>query len=222
MTENIDYKQFLLETKYCDINDPEIINITKDITRKCNGDDICSAIQIFDWVRDRIKYSFDFWNIKASETLKKKSGMCANKANLQIAMLRSVGIPAGYMVLRINKDAIRAIATDELYEKSSDIIIHVYCCVMLNGNWIGADASVDRDLYDSAYIYIPGWDHVEWNGRDHIHLPDNYIVDVSGPFASIDEYMDMPHRFMTDEIVYRSNCFIDELRTKARIVIGEV
>ncbi len=222
MTENVSHREFLLETKYCDIYNPEIKSTAKSLTHKLKDDKVYSAIQIFDWVRNEVKYSFDYWDIKASETLEKMSGMCANKANLQIAMLRAIGIPAGYMILRIKKDALRVIATDELYDQSSDIIVHVYCCTMLNGNWVGADASVDRDLYDSAYVYVPGWDYVEWNGKDHIHLPDRYIVDVSGPFADIDEYMDMPHRFMTDDIVNRSNNHIIELRAKAKTLIGEV
>jgi transglutaminase-like putative cysteine protease len=221
MGDNLDYKEFLLETKFCDIYDPEIKKLTRDLIYPCK-DDVSSAIQIFNWVRDEVKYNFDFWNVKASETLQKMSGMCANKANLQIAMLRSIGIPAGYMVLRIKKETLRTIATDELYEKSSDIIVHVYCCIMLNGQWIGADASVDRELYEAAYVYVPDWDYVEWNGENHIHIPDNYIVDVSGPFANVDEYMDMPHRFMNDDIMVRSNNHIEELRTKVRFLIGRI
>ena len=216
------FQEFLTGTKYCDISDPIIQLIAKELVLPCNGDDILSAIQIFNWVRDEVKYNFDFWNVKASETLMKMSGMCANKANLQIAMLRSVGIPAGYMVLRIKKEALRAIAIDELYEKSLDIIVHIYCCAMLNDDWIGADATVDRELYEAAFVDIPDWDYVKWNGFKHLHISDNYITDVSGPHASIDEYMDIPHRFMTDNIINKANNYIEELRAKVRFLVGEI
>lgn len=215
-------REFLLETKYCDIYNQEIVELTRELIHQCKGDNTCSAIQIFNWVRNTIKYNFDFWNIKASETLKKLSGMCANKANLQIALLRSAGIPAGYMVLRIKKEALRAIAIDELYDKSSDAIIHVYCCVLLNGEWIGADASVDKELYESAYTDVPDWHYLDWNGKDHLHIHDNYILDATGPYPNIDEYMDMPHRFMNDDIMCRSNNYIDELRAKVRYLVGRI
>ena len=99
------FQEFIAGTKYCDIDNPILRLITRELVSPCKGDDTLSAIQIFNWVRDEVKYYFDFWNVKASDTLMKMSGMCANKANLQIAMLRSIGIPAGYMVLRIKKDA---------------------------------------------------------------------------------------------------------------------
>jgi transglutaminase-like putative cysteine protease len=218
---NIDkINDFLAETKYCDKDNPLIKYITNELVLPCRGNNICSSIQIFNWVRDEIKYSFDYWNVKASETLEKLSGMCANKANLQIAMLRSIGIPAGYMVLRINKKALKSIATDEIYDKSSDVIIHVYCCVLLNGEWIGADATVDRELYDAAYIDVPDWDFIEWDGSNHLHISENYINDVSGPFPNLDEYMDMPHRFMNDDIANRANEYIEGLRSRVRSLVG--
>ncbi len=213
-------EDFLKATKYCDKDNPLIQYVAKELVLQCRGNVICSAIQIFNFVRNEIKYSFDYWNVKASETLEKLSGMCANKANLQIALLRAVGIPAGYMVLRIRKEALKAIATEEIYEKSSNIIIHVYCCVMINGEWIGADATVDRELYEAAYADLPDWDYIEWNGATHIHISDNYITDVSGPFSNIDEYMDMPHRFLNDEIANRANEYIEEIRSKVKLPIA--
>jgi len=213
-------EDFLKGTKYCDKDNPLIQFVAKELVLPCRGNIICSAIQIFNFVRNEIKYSFDYWNVKASETLEKLSGMCANKANLQIALLRAIGIPAGYMVLRIKKEALKAIATDEIYEKSSNMIIHVYCCVLLNGEWVGADATVDRELYEAAYVDMPDWDYLEWNGLTHLHISDNYITDVSGPFSNIDEYMDMPHRFLNDDIANRANEYIEELRSKVRLPIA--
>ena len=100
------YREFLIGTKYCDVENVQIKRQTKQLLSSCDGDDVYSAVRIFDWVRDEVKYSFGYWNVKASETMRKMSGMCANKANLQIAMLRTAGIPAGYKVLRIRKEAI--------------------------------------------------------------------------------------------------------------------
>ena len=207
---NSTYREFLMGTKYCDVENTEIQ--TEKLLSSCDGSEVRSAVGIFDWVRDAVKYSFDFWNVKASETMQKMSGMCANKANLQIAMLRATGIPAGYRVLRIRKEAIRTIAYDEIYDKSSQTIIHIYCCVLLNGQWISADATVDRELYEAAYLKVRDWDYLSWDGRNHFRISSSYVVEDLGLRSNIDEFMDMPHRFLTDDIIKRANSFIERLR----------
>ena len=212
MNTNSIYREFLAKTKYCDIRSSEIKRQTALLLSSCNGDAARFAVCIFDWVRDEVKYSFDFWNVRASETMRKMSGMCANKANLQIAMLRAAGIPAGYGMLRIKKEAIWTIANDEMYDKSSEVIIHVYCCVLLNGRWISADATVDRQLYEAAYLGVPDWDYLNWDGQNHYRISSSYIVEDLGLRSSIDEYMDMPPRFLTDDIIKKANDHIEKLR----------
>ena len=55
------------------------------------------ANAIFEFVRDEIKYSFYTNSLKgASKTLSSRSGNCCDKANLIVAMCRSVGIYARY------------------------------------------------------------------------------------------------------------------------------
>jgi len=216
MNKNED--EFLTGTIYCDRDNPEIKDLTNQIIGCCGKDKVCEAIQIFNWVRDEVKYGFDFWNVKASETLQKMWGMCANKTNLQVAMLRAAGLPAGYVILRIKKEAIRTIANEEIYEKSADIIIHVYCCVLLNGEWVSADASVDREIYDAAYVEIPDWEYPDWDGSNHIQMSDRYIMDVSLPYANIDHFMDMPPRFLTQDILDRANEYIRKIRAKVRLI----
>ncbi len=210
------YCEFLLGTKYCDVGNAGIQEQTKLLLSSCD-DDVRSAMLIFDWVRDEVKYGFDFWNVKASETMRKMRGMCANKANLQIAMLRAAGIPAGYGLFRIRKEAIRTIANDEIYDNSSVAIIHVYCSVLLNGQWISADATVDRELYQAAYLRVPDWEYLSWDGREHFRISSSYIVEDLGLHSNIDEYMDMPPRFLTRNIIKRANSYVERLRAKVKI-----
>lgn len=222
MNRNMEYDKFLAETKYCDISNPAIQSKSKMLISSCKGDEVCFAIRIFNWVRDEVKYGFDFWNVKASETMKKMFGMCANKANLQIAMLRAVGIPAGYGILRIKKEALRTTANDEIYEKSADIIIHVYCCANLNGRWISADATVDKELYEVAYLEIPYWNYKDWDGKRHFRISDYYIVEDMGLHADIDIYMDIPPRFLDSGIIDRANRYITQLRRKVKAQVGNL
>ena len=210
MTRDTAYREFLIETKYCDVKNPDIQGKVKQILSSSGDSNI--AVRIFDWVRDEVKYSFDFWNVKASGTLWKMSGMCANKANLQIAMQRAAGIPAAYRTLRIKKEAIKTIANDEIYRESAEVIIHVYCCVLLNGEWISADATVDRELYEAAYLRVPDWEYLRWDGENDFRISSSYIVEDLGLHSNIDAYMDMPHRFLTEEVIKRANVYIEKLR----------
>ena len=209
------YQGFLVGTKYCYVENAEILRRTKALLSSRDGDDVRTAVCIFNWLRDEVKYSFDFWNVKASETLLKMSGMCANKANLQVAMLRAAGIPAGYGTLRIKREAIRTISNDEIYVKSSDSIIHVYCCVLLQKQWVSADATVDEELYDAAYLEVPDWEHLTWDGGSHLRISSSYILEDLGLRSNIDEYMDLPPRFLTDDVINRANAHIGRLRARA-------
>ncbi len=204
--------EYLTGTKYCDIENVEIKRRAEQIISSRDYSDVDSAVGIFNWVRDQVRYAFDFWNVKASETMRKMSGMCANKANLQVAMLRAVGIPAGYGIFRIKKEALRTVANEEIYARSSDVIIHVYCRVWLNGRWIGADATVDRELYEASYLKVPDWEYLSWDGRNNSQMSSSYVVEDLGLRANIDEYMDMPPRFLNEDIVGRANAHIERLR----------
>lgn len=206
------HPEFLSGTKYCNLESHEIQERALRLTL---SDDINTAIRIFNWVRDDVKYAFDYWSVKASETIQRMSGMCANKANLQISLLRAAGIPAGYGVLRIKKEALRTIADEEIFDKTSDVTIHVYCRVFLDDHWVSADATVDKELFDVAYIDVPGWEYRDWNGKDHFQMAQRYIVEDLGTLANIDEFMDITPRFLNDDILKRANKYIKKLRAKS-------
>ncbi len=58
--------------------------------------------------------------------------------------------------------------------------------------------------------------------QNHIQISDNYIMDVSVPYANIDDFMDMPHRFLTQDILDRANDYIEKLRKKTRSLVYNV
>ncbi len=56
---------------------------------------------IADFVRDRIPYHLDEWNVSAAEVLQKRRGMCAGKAILADELHRAVGIQDRFKVVKI-------------------------------------------------------------------------------------------------------------------------
>lgn len=95
---------------------------------------------IFRFVKE-LEYAYDDWYVKASDTLRKKVGMCSSKTNLLVSMARSVGIPARYRVFKVEAELM-------LFE------------------WItGQDEQIARQMGEPyqeqdhvlAEVYIDGW-----------------------------------------------------------------
>lgn len=116
------------------------------------------------FVARQVVYSFQDKSDRASDTLMKMEGMCTNKCTLQVAMLRSLGIPAGYCIVHIYKStphcacplqtfecsSIRVatavykdLVFEELYDLVSDVTVHVFCCVFIpeEGRFLRFDAT---------------------------------------------------------------------------------
>lgn len=88
---------FLAATPMCDSGTSTVRTLAEVVTRDA-GDTREAAVALFYWIRDRIEYTMGDWNWKASETLRLRKGTCSNKANLLVAMARSLGIPAGFHI----------------------------------------------------------------------------------------------------------------------------
>lgn len=108
-------------------------------------DTICKFVKEFD-------YAYDDWYVKASGTLQVKAGMCSGKTNLFVAMLRAVGIPARYRVLKVEaelmlfewitgQDEQIAQQMGEPYHEQDHVLTEVY----IDG-WKAFDTSRDTPL----------------------------------------------------------------------------
>jgi transglutaminase-like putative cysteine protease len=90
---------YLKCTPIIDWETPAIIDQTQAITRSLTRDTE-KARTLFEWVRDAIPHSWDIGTdvvtCAASEVLQQRTGLCYAKSHLLAAMLRCVGIPAGF------------------------------------------------------------------------------------------------------------------------------
>ena len=203
-------REYLSSTKVCDIENPDI-KMKSYLLTKNSYSEKQKAIDIFNFVRDEIKYRFDYSSTKASETLKKQYGNCFNKSNLQIALLRSCGIYAGYKVYIIKKEVFFPIVPKDIYELISQPTIHVSCVVFLDGRWIEADPTIDFELYNHIYRNMENWKYEEWNGEKDISLSKEYIIENQGIYSNIDLYLLNPPKFWNDKLLKRVNDFIEDL-----------
>lgn len=90
-----DFKKYLQTGGKSALNDA-IKKKAKSLTKGLDSP-LAKAIAIFRYVRDDVTYSFYSNSLKgATGTFKSKSGNCCDKANLIVAMCRSVGVHARY------------------------------------------------------------------------------------------------------------------------------
>ena len=202
-------KEYLSPTKVCDIESVDL-RMRSYILIKNTTDEREKAINIFNFVRDEIKYRFDFPYTKASETLKKKYGNCFNKSSLQISLLRNAGIYSGYKVYLIRKEVFKPIVPQDIYQLISDPTIHVSTVVYLNQKWVEADATIDYELHNAVFKKM-GWKYEKWDGENDITINSDFIIEQQGIYSSIDLYLLNPPRFWNEELLRRSNEYIEKL-----------
>jgi len=133
----LDLSSFLAEIWYIDWSHPVITQKAQQLFYKIYNP-VEKAKIAFEYVRDKIKHSFDTNHItiehiplSASEVYKYGYGICHTKANLLAALLRSQKIPAGfcYQHVTLNDN-----------DDSNGYILHCFNAVYLENQWIKLDA----------------------------------------------------------------------------------
>ncbi|MFC1944357.1 transglutaminase family protein [Chloroflexota bacterium] len=143
-------QDYLNPSKLCDFDRSSRIRARAlELTLDCrNREEIYRCL--FAFVKE-LPYSLDDWDVPASETLSRGWGMCSGKANLLVAMLRSLSIPARYRTFRIKaevglwKRIVEGEGMPALLGPAPPQQDHVDCEVWLGG-WIACDPSRDTPL----------------------------------------------------------------------------
>lgn len=194
-------KEYLQVTKYCDFDSPVIRTKSQEITKPLNTDK-GKSVALFNWVRDNIMYKFDYWNVKASETLEKGTGMCTNKSNLLIALLRCCQIPAGYGILKVNaKEYFGPIIIPMFKPKVSEESTHIYTNVFLNNKWVKCDPSTDIQLSQKTAYFNYTTELVVWDGEEDKLDPikPEYLLREIGPFHDVDHELEKTIKEFTSD-----------------------
>ncbi len=187
--EDAIYDRYCIETEYCDVSHPEVQALALELTAGLDST-VEQVRALFNWVRDEIKYVISHdWSLKASETLAVREGCCTNKANLLIALLRAVGIPAAYELLRVRgKFYLGPAWIPMLKDLCDDISAHVRVTVYLNGRWMKCDPTNDSVLSESVSHFNPTAGRAIFDGEnDALSFVDpDHVLGIMSPISDGD------------------------------------
>jgi transglutaminase-like putative cysteine protease len=150
---------YLASTELVDWRTPEIDSLAHELTADSISD-LEKASKLFEWVRDEIPHSGDarheLVTCRASDVLRHRTGLCFAKSHLLAALLRAVGVPAGFCYQRIccgshPTDRMMAHGLNGIYLQS----VGRWIRVDPRGNKPGVDAQFSVDRQQLAFPVRP-------------------------------------------------------------------
>lgn len=213
--------EYLKPTELCDCDNPEIREKANEIIADAKMPRE-AAVDIFYFVRDQILLAFDH-SAKASETLRSGIGYCATKTNLQVALLRSSGIPARYHQAVLMRNCLKGMIPAFGYNFTPEKLeYHSWCECCLSDKWIACETLFDRRLYDAAckksIISKEQIPTIDWDGESDLKIVVAWILEELGTFHSFDDIFrklqkeTFPPRIFTEHAFRISNRYTNQVR----------
>ena len=166
----------LAETAYCNHSHPAIQTLSDKFQREAE-DRVDLIEMIFLFVRDRIVFGGDHWQVTASETLAKGYGACFNKNLLMIAILRAANVPAKLMANPLRKRFTQP-SVGRAYLFFSDPFYHCFTGVLMDDRWVAIDPTLDRTTYATFFQPMGVTWSIDWDRTSDMLL---YSESVAGP-----------------------------------------
>lgn len=184
-------EEYLKQTELCDCGNPEIINKSNELIGQ-DSKPKDAAIKIFNFIRDEIPFEANKADEKASDTLQRGSGFCVTKSNLQIALLRAIGIPARYHHVHLRKEILSGVIPAASLDLIPEGVItyHPWCECYLNNNWVSCEALYPKklvsELRQGGFITKEQIPTIDWDGETDLILCTHWIVKDLGVTQNMD------------------------------------
>lgn len=144
----------------CDLEHPAIQTLAGQLRKDTPA---ATAEAVFHTIQ-RMPYRFGLWQETASRTLARGSGMCTTKANLQVALLRALGLEAGFVEVPLEIGVLGVLMPEAWRGLMRSQVKHYFAAVKLGGRWHPADASfcetscvLFTDAVPDLAALVPAW-----------------------------------------------------------------
>ena len=189
---------YLKSTEAINSNHEAIKEAAKKLTSGCTSD-VEKTIRLFYFVRDSIKYnrymvSVYLDDFKASATLARGKGYCVQKAVLLTALGRAASVPSRLAFAKIRNYRVSA----HLIEQMGTNIFprHGYNQFYLNGKWVSAAATFDKELCQRNGLRTVEFDGVHDTTLPKTDLAGNLYIEY---LEIHDPQADLPLEWITKE-----------------------
>ena len=193
------FNLYLKPTETIDSEHETIQKLVEKLTRDCDST-AEKATKLFYFVRDSIRYNVYMASIfiedfKASTVLRRGKGYCVQKAVLLTALGRAAVIPSRLSFAKIKNHRIPA----HLMEKMGTDIFprHGYNQFFLNGRWISAAATFDRELCQKNELPTVEFDGIHDTFLSQTDLNGNPYIEY---LEKYNPQADLPLEWITKEI----------------------
>lgn len=145
--------RYLKETRMLNYNDKKIQKLI-DERNWNNKDDYNKILEIYNYVRDEIKFGYNKDdNMTASEILKDGYGQCNTKGILFMALLRAVGVPCRMHGFTIDKKLQKGAMTGLVYRVVPVNIVHSWVEVLYCEKWYNMEGFIiDIEYLESLQV----------------------------------------------------------------------
>lgn len=188
--ERSDASQFLIATPMCDYSHPLIQECANRVVADGQTERE-KAILIFNFVRDTIRFSIAFSKSKASQILRQGFGECITKTNVQVALLRAVGIPARMHWVMAQTKVLTGLVAPFMLRSMPPEASHFWTECYLRDHWISCEILLDKPLYEGMLkqelITMDQIPTIDWDGKKDLVVLKPWITSDRGYVASADE-----------------------------------
>ncbi|MEZ4870685.1 MAG: transglutaminase family protein [Bdellovibrionales bacterium] len=209
---------YLNSTEFCDSDNDQIRDLARVITRRAKNEKE-AAIEVFEWVKERLVYRVGLYKEPASVSIQKMAGSCSNKANVFVALMRSLNVPAGYHISTVKtRDYFGPYCVERFSKFMSLKSYHVYAGVKLDGKWIKVDPTDDSGLTNGTKHIAPQAKPVFFDGENDamLNLNSRHIIDDTMQcLSSIDDIFRRKVR-CSAEAIEIMNLYMDFMRTDGK------
>ena len=172
----------LKTTVYCDHEHHQIKYLAEELAQN-NDDKLHFVKEAFFYVRDEVRFGADLWQVKASDTLKKKYGACYNKNLLLMAILRNQGIECALSSNPMSRTFCRP-CIGQACKTFSNPFQHCFTRVWVNNRKIDIDPTLDKRTFEAFFKPAGVKWSVDWNDSG---MPPLYEESISGAAEFYDD-----------------------------------
>jgi hypothetical protein len=186
-----------------------------------------AALKIFKFVRDKIPFNatLDIY-LKASQAFQRKTIDYCNKINIHVSLLRAIGIPSRFHMVRVKKEVLEHIVPGFLYSHLPSPVGHLWCECNLSGRWTVCEALYDRPFYEgmlkSGWITKEQIPTIDWDGKSDLLLMQHWLVADNRTFSHYEEVVGfageegMPPKFFCKTLEWLPAFFSNKRTEKVR------